>query len=1160
MNLVNRIALAGCLVAIGVTIASAQEFRGTILGRVTDPSGAVVPNATLKITRAETNVTGEVKTNNEGNFMAPYLTPGSYTVEVSATGFRHAVRPGIVVQINDRIELNLVLEVGSVTESVVIKGESPMLQTASSDLGQVAGREMLDPMLMTSTVLQLANMAPGVLGASSLGFANTMSNSQNSIAVNGGNGTQSGNDITVDGSPALAPRQSGLAVGMPMPDAVQEFKIATTMFDASLGRSNGGSMSITTRSGTNAYHGTLSYYTQNESLNANSWGNNRSGLARPAVDLYAAGGTVGGPVRLPKYDGHNRTFFFFGYENDRNGQHAAGLAFVPTTAMRQGDFSQTLAAAGAPLILYDPASTVVNAAGSFVSRTVFPGAKIPSQRLNPIGLAVMNTEPSPNLNVIPQINTPNWTADMPFTQVTKNWQMRVDQAAGNKHRLFARVALPNYLGQPNPAYFTGAYSVQPNGTSNLNTDSRHQRAATVDDTILLSPSLVGSFRFGYTRVNSVNFQEGDRQDPAALNLPAAITAHQVSPAWPIFDISGDGAPFIGSRPRVSVNDLWSMMDNFTMTRGAHNLRFGVDYRLVRWNENNPGTYANGQFVFNNTLTRQNPTTSSTGTISGSAMAGLLLGLPTTASNRGIGFTSPLSIQTQYAGFYFQDDWKLTRRLTLNLGLRYEFETPPTERFDRLLYAFDPAINPGVTVPGLGALKGGVRFVNDKGTSRGQGVLDKNNFGPRIGLAYSPVNNVVLRGGYGIFYSSAITNLSSGTPGTDGAFGAITQYVGSTGSDTLPIPGVSLSNPFPNGYVQPTGKALGVLTDLGSTVSYPNPNRVLPYVQQWQASVQKQFRGQILGEVAYVGMHSLKLYEDLDLDQTPDFALSNSTNVTNPFLGVLPPASTLGQGSTVKYTQMQKTYPQFSSVTQQRNNDGRVLYHSLQTRMQKRFSNGLQLVVNYTHSKAMQYLQYSAVNVRKWRTVSPIDYPHMFNVFLTYQLPFGHGRTWGSSWVRPLDTAAGGWTIAFTTHYQSGDAMTVTDTNGTPVPIGDPVTAGGYHERLGDRIDPKTNVPLNPFFSPNVWIHIPNFVISPEAPFWSWLRGPSQWTQTITMTKSVSLTERFKVELRALATSPFNHPIFSDPATNLASPATFGVITSSASSGTRGITFGAKLKF
>jgi hypothetical protein len=651
--------------------------------------------------------------------------------------------------------------------------------------------------------------------------------------------------------------------------------------------------------------------------------------------------------------------------------------------------------------------------------------------------------------------------------------------------------------------------------------------------------------------------EGDKQNPADLNLPAAITAHQIAPAWPIFDTGADGTPFIGSRPRQSVNDLWSFMNNFTQQKGNHNLRFGLDWRVTRWNENNPGTQANGQFVLNNTLTRSNPTQASTGTTSGSSMASLLLGLPATASNRGIGYTSPLSLQSHYVGLFFQDNWKAARRLTLNLGLRYELETPVTERFDRLLYSFDPIINLGITVPGVGPLRGGVRFVNDSGVGRRQGELDTNNFGPRAGLAYS-LGNLVIRGGYGIFYASAINNIN--TPTTDGAFGALTQYVGSTGSDTLPIPGVSLSNPFPNGYVQPTGKSLGGATDLGSTVTYLNPHRVLPYVQQWQFSIQKQFGGQVLAEVAYVGMHSVKLYEDLNLDETPDNVLSNTTNVPNPFLGLLPTASTLGQGSTVRATQLAKTYPQFSAVNEQRDNTGRVLYHSFQARVQKRFSKGLQLVANYTHSKSMQYQQYSAVNVRKWRTVSPIDYPNMYNVFLTYQLPFGRGREWGRNWGRALDTAAGGWSLVFITHYQSGDALTVTDTNGTPIPIGDPNTSGTYKARLGDRYDPKTNLPLNPYFSRDVWIHIANFKVSPEPPLWSWLRGPSQWTQVATLSKTISLTERWKADLRFQASSPFNHPIFNNPATNLASPATFGVVTATRGGSTRSITFGAKLRF
>jgi hypothetical protein len=219
-----------------------------------------------------------------------------------------------------------------------------------------------------------------------------------------------------------------------------------------------------------------------------------------------------------------------------------------------------------------------------------------------------------------------------------------------------------------------------------------------------------------------------------------------------------------------------------------------------------------------------------------------------------------------------------------------------------------------------------------------------------------------------------------------------------------------------------------------------------------------------------------------------------------------------------------------------------------------------LVANYTYSKSLQYYQYSAVNVRKWRTVTSIDRPQMMNVFLTYSLPFGRGRTWGKNWTRWLDTAAGGWNLGFTSHYESGAPLTVTDTNGTPIATGSPVTTGGIHDRLGDQVDPKTGLPLNPYFSRDVWTHIANFKVSPEPPLWSWLRGPSQWVQTATMTKTVSLSERFKAELRLQVRSPFNHPVFSDPTTNLASPASFGVITGTRSSSTRTMTFGAKLKF
>lgn len=1149
-----------CFLTLQTAVVFGQEFRGTILGRITDPSGAVVPGATVTVTNEETNVAVETRSNQDGNYNVPFLIPGRYKVSAGSPGFRTTVQPGVIVQVNDRIAVNLTLQLGTLSDTVVVTAESPQLQTASADLGQVVERSFLDRLPTAGrSVLAFADMAPGV-DTGGGGFAGVMSNDQSAVTINGGNGTARGSDITVDGVPALAPRQRGLAVGIPMSDSVQEVRVATTMFDATLGRSNAGALAVTTRSGTNEYHGSGYYFTEKEELDANSWTNNRVRIGKQPINRYAAGVTLGGPIRLPKYDGRNRTFFFFGFEQVINGRSAPALARVPTAAERQGDFSQTLAPSGVPLALYNPFSTQTNATGGFVSRTPFPNARIPASLLSPIGVAALGKLPSPNLPSVPaQVGLENWASTMNFTAHVRNYQVRLDQLLGDKQRLFVRVAVPSFLQSPDTPYFPGAFSVPPNGQSNLNTDDRRQKSAIVDDTITLTPSFVGSFRAGYTRLFSYNFTDGDRQNPADLQLPAAITAHQTHPAWPQMNIGADGCPFIGSKPRLSVNDVWTALANLTKLQGNHSLRFGVDYRVVRWNENNPGDQANGQFLFNNTLTRSDPTKGSSGTTSGSAMASLLLGLPATAGTSRIGYVSALSLQTHYAAFFLQDDWKVTSRLVLNLGLRYELETPATDRFDRLIYDFDPSANQGLTAPGVGPLRGGVRFVNDGGIGRRQGQLDTNNFGPRAGFAWTPVPTFVVRGGYGIFFSSGITNLTGGTPGTDAAFGATTQYVGSADSDTTPSPGVSLSNPFPGGYVQPTGKTLGIATDLGSNVTFQNPTRVLPYVQQFQLSLQKQFRGQTLGEVAYVRMHSVRLYEDYNLNELLDSTLSLTNSVPNPFRGLLPANSTLGQGSTVRANRLTVMFPAFNAVIQQRNASGRNNYHSLQARVQKRMSHGLQLVANYTFSKAMLYYQYSAVNPRPvWRAVSGIDAPHMIRAFAIYELPFGRRRSLGKNWARWLDSVAGGWSLTWAARYTSGAPLALTDSNGQPIPIADPRTSGSMKDRLGDRIDPATKLPLNPYLRASAFAHLPDFTISSEPLLYSWLRAPGLLSNRAALAKTLSLAEQWKLELRADIDNPFNSPQYAAPNTNLATPSAFGTIT--AAGGNRIIVFGARVTF
>jgi hypothetical protein len=460
------------------------------------------------------------------------------------------------------------------------------------------------------------------------------------------------------------------------------------------------------------------------------------------------------------------------------------------------------------------------------------------------------------------------------------------------------------------------------------------------------------------------------------------------------------------------------------------------------------------------------------------------------------------------------------------------------------------------------VKGGLQFVNQGGLSRRQGALDKNNFGPRIGLAYSLNEKTVLRAGYGIFFSSSILN--EGTPVALVSFSAITPYQGSINGDTTVIPGVSLSNPFPNGFVQPTGASLGARTELGNNITFINQNLAQPYVQQWTLNIQRELPWQSLVEVSYLGIHSVKLLETFNLNELPDQffnAANTQTSVANPFTGILPPTSTLGQGTTIRIDRLRRRFPQLNNVNMIGSNTGRAQYHALQTSVRKRLSSGLHFVANYSFSKAMQYTGASLINERhNNRSVAATDFPHIFRVFATYDLPVGRGRAFGGEWPGWLDNVIGGWNTTWITRYTSGTALSVTDTRGRPIPIRDPSREGSVKDRLGDGpLDPVTGFRTNPYLDPTAFVSLPtDFTITPEPVRYGWLRGPSRLAHNLTVFKTFSLVEKVKLEIRSEINNIFNSPQFDNPATNLASKATFGVINNAG--GSRVFQVGAKLKF
>jgi hypothetical protein len=1175
--------LAAGLLAFTLTPLAAQEYRGSILGTVTDSSGGIVAGAKVTVTNEAAGTSVETQTNAEGRYVVPFLVPATYTVEVSAAGFKAASQKGVLVQIQDKINLRFQLEVGGQAETVEVVARTPMLQQYNADLGQVVSRVFLERMPTVGlSPLSLADMAPGVTTASA-GYVSTDSYR---TAINGGagaSGGNGGNDITVDGIPNLTARRYGLSVTMPMSDAVEEFKVTTTMFDASLGRSNAGAMSVTTRSGNNQFSGSAYYYARDPSLNANSWTNNKAGIPRPSGAKYnLEGATFGGPIQKDK------TFFFAAFERISQESPFTRQGRVPTEAERNGDFSQTLDRNGQPLKIYYPNPTSA-------IRTPVPGNVIPASLIDPTGRAVLALYPLPNQAMRAGENgyrlaDINWIDTTNFSPTTYNFQVRVDHQLGQSQRLYARFSHLRHDQEPTPNFFDGAYMFGTNrDISNMETDSRRHYSFALNDTIIFSPSSVGTLSLGYTRYFQSIAGPGDGRDPALLNVAPSLIGVQLTQAWPTFDMNSENIPSIGARVRQQANDVWTVMGTLNKQAGNHGLKFGFDYRMLNWNERNPDINygAAGRFLFDYAMTAADPTKSTSG---GSAMASLLLGYPTTnAGSTGsrVRQGTDLSLRNHYIALFVQDDWRIGQRLTVNLGLRYELETPFVERYDRQAYGFDSDVPLGVTinVPVFdangkligtepNALAGGLTFAGVNGNPRRQGTIDWNNLGPRIGLAYTLNEKTVLRAGYGIFYASAAQNTGN-SPTAVESFGVITPYVGSSDSNRTTIPGVNLQSPYPLGFKEPTGSSLGETTLLGDSITVPNSDYVLPYMQQWQVSVQRELPWEMLFEAAYVGTHAVKVLESVNLNEVPDAVSSVKASadlkVPNPFLAypdLFPPTSTLGNpgSTTINASQLTKPYPQFVNVTMQNLNTGRVGYNGLQLRLQKRLSKGLAFVAAYAFSKTMVYEQRSVVNERVHKTVSQSDCPQIFRFSATWDVPFGHGRTWGRDIPTALDWVLGGWGIGWQTKYTSGAALAATQSRmGNPIPIADPTTSGGVHDRLGDQTDASGAI-ANPWFDKTAFQPLADtYAISPTATRYGWIRGPYSFFHNAALFKTISFTDRIRLELRIEADNVFNSPQFAGPNDPLSgnpvmdiADVNFGKIT--ASTNARSVRFGAKLKF
>lgn len=1108
------------LVLIWSLSLTAQEFRGRIAGTVTDPLGVAIPSARVRIINAETKVAQEAQSNDQGAYLAPFLLPGNYRVTVEAGGMKRSEWPSVRVPTSGDVRLDIQMELGALEQSVTISAEPPLLNTSGADLGQVIDRRYISTVAvaLTRNVIAAARLAPGVSGI----IGTFSSNDQANISISGGGSTNTRNEFTLDGIPNTVPQGGGNIVFVPSLDAVEEMKVHTTMFDASLGNSNGGAVNITTRGGTNDFHGTAYLYKRWAALDANSWVNNRLGLAKPPVSYSQYGATFGGPVLIPKiYRGNNRTFFFFARERDKLANSVSRQSRVPSELERSGDFSQTLSRTGTPFAIYDPATTVVT--GTRAERQPFAGNRIPTNRLDPTGVAVLKAFPLPNQAVPVQIGRYNWAASGVSDTSNYNTNVRLDHAWSDRHRMFGRFSRL-FRDQSAVVFFPGPNDFPIDGTDSIADISRVFHSFALDDTLILSPTLAGSLRYGFSRRTQRTERGAYGLDGAAIGLPNAILSNQSFNGYPLFRL-GENMATIGGFLSVEATEQHALLATVTKQTGRHTTKFGLDYRLTNWNRLVPGNAGPGDFTFNSIYTQQDPFTNASADRSGSSMASLLLGAPLSGS---IGYASPVSMRNHYAAIFAQEEWKVRQRLTLSLGIRYELETPWTERYNRISQGFDYDATFPVRVPGLD-LRGGLKFAGIDGNPERGGPLDGNNFGPRIGIAWLLNPKTVVRAGYGLFYSQQTYN--SSFLGEVDTFGAVTPFVGS--NDNGATIANTLRNPFPSGAVKPVGTAQGLATQFGNALQFYNPARVSPYNQQWQFNVQRELPWRILIDAAYLGMLSLKQFENFNLNEKPDRFLAlgaaENTRVANPFFGLAPANSTLGASNTIVQSRLWPAYPQFASLTVNGANTGRANYHAMMLKVDKRFSHGFSTLVSHTFSKLIDNNTASLINTRNYRSVSALDQSHTLRWAATYSFPWRPQSAFARAVVS-------GWELTGFFSFETGTPLSVTHANGRPIRIRNPKLDGPVADRL------------NRYFDTTAFQPLPNqYTITPEPAFLSELRTPSAGSLNLTALKSFTLYERLKLQLRMDAIGATNSPIFGAPGTNLSNLATFGVINSAAGS-------------
>jgi len=1014
------------LLASHASPVGAQQFSGTIQGIVRDETSAVIPGADVSVINTGTNEIRHLTTDREGAYVAPQLKPGIYRVIVERTGFRTTTVDEIKIDVQQIRAVDVRLEIGGTTETVAVSAKVAPIETVSSTISQtIENKRVLDLPLNGRNPFSLATLSPGVIPAPG-----------SSPFISGGRNATS--EVTIDGVSNVNAENNVSILDLnytPSVDAVQEFSVQTNAVSAEFGRLGGGVINLVTKSGTNQFHETVFEFLRDSSLDANNFFSNRAGIAKGGFTRNQFGGNAGGPIR------RGRTFFFINYEGLRQRTANVGTFTVPLPEWRRGDFSNLRNAAGQPVIIYDAFTTRPdpNSPGRFI-RDPFPNNVIPLDRISPIARNLMQYWPLPNTaptNAYTGAN--NYTSAGTSVNESNQIDSRLDHEFGAKWRAFARFS--SQFNAPNRPFNSYGNMATP---TNAGPTDNSARSLSVDSLHTVSPSFLVDVRYGWNHrfVQRTPFSTGF--DITQLGFPASVRQIAEAQALEFPRVNVNGFSSLGQE---TFNDLiidpstHSFNANATKILSRHTVKFGIDYRKFLLTFLQFGS-PSGQYSFSQRWTQLDPNQGSA--TAGLGLASLLLGIPDSGS---ISHDPTPTSTSAYWAFYVQDDWKATSNLTVNLGFRYDFDVPRTESLNRLSYfdfgARSPIADAVAANPYFDprSLTGAIGFVTPENPR--QTPTDFKHVGPRVGVAYNFTPKTVVRSAYGIYYLASSMQ-AAGHTGSAGMVGyrTTTSMIVSLDGRT---PMAFLDNPFPNGFNVPTGNSLGSSTFLGLGIGegvfidYRSP-----YMQQWNANLQRELPGRILFEAAYIGSKGTRLLageSGVTLSQLPDAYLSLGTQlqdlVPNPFFGVVTNPSSPLRFATVSRGRLLRPYPQYDGVNAFRVPYGHSIYHGATLRADKRFSNGMSFLVGYTWNKLVDdvsttvgFLGQSSSRQNAYdndaeRAISSQDIRHRFVTSFVYDLPFGAGRKIGASAPPAVNRLIGGWQFNGIATFQSGLPLIIT---------------------------------------------------------------------------------------------------------------------------------------